>query len=617
MISRLVFFCLLLLFTQIKKATAQKFDAEVVRYTTLCEAEKDKLTQTDSLTIQINNRVGEKYTEISIPFSKTEKISDIDAWIENMDGTIVRVLKKNDFVDISAISDNSLYEDNFIRCFQLKHNVYPYHIRYTYKTTYRNFIHIAAWSPIVYNQIPTKNAELKIILPKGLLINKYASKVSDFKADSTETNLILQWKSSYDNPLKPEIFSQPEDFKPCVIVTPLLFKYGVEGSAKDWESYGNWQYRLIQDLDILPQNEKNSISILIKGITDKKELIKTLYHYMLDHTRYINVIFGIGGLKPYPASYVAQNKYGDCKALTNYMKALLSFVGIESFYTTVYASEQPQNLIKSNAGPQFNHVVLAVPLKNDTVWLENTVNTNPFGYMGTFTQNRDALLSSNGHSKLVRIPALKTEDNHVSYKLEFDLKLSGSAEVKLNVLFKGGEFESFNQLNAEYNDTDKDRIIRNYMPFDNYEVVSWNLKKFNRDTACIELNTILNLNKFLKPLGNEYYLSIYPCRLPAFVSPANRTLPVVLPFPICNSYTLTYNFPVVNELKTSIEPVSIKTRFGTYEMIFNVDKDKIVVTKRFVMFSGSYSIEQYADLYSFIQSVKDSDRKKIIFKPKN
>ena len=80
---------------------------------------------------------------------------------------------------------------------------------------------------------------------------------------------------------------------------------------------------------------------------------------------------------------------------------------------------------------------------------------------------------------------------------------------------------------------------------------------------------------------------------------------------------LTYNFPIANELKTNIEPVSIKSRFGTYEMTFNVDKDKIVVTKRFELFSGSYSIEQYADLYSFIQSVKDSDKRKIIFKPKN
>ncbi len=597
--------------------SAQKYDAEVVKYTTTCEAEKDKLIQTDSVTIQINNRIGEKYTEISIPFSKTEKISDIDAWIENMDGITVRVLKKSDFSDKSAISDISLYEDNFIRCFQLKHNVYPYRIRYTYKTTYRNFIPIAWWTPIVYNAIPTRNAELKVVLPKGFQFSKYANNVSDLKADSTETNLILQWKSSYDKPLKPEIYSQPEDFKPCVIITPLHFKYGIEGSAKDWESYGNWQYRLIQDLDILPEAEKNSISTLIKGITDKKELVKTLYHYMQDHTRYINVTIGIGGLKPYPASYVAQNKYGDCKALTNYMKAMLSFAGIESFYTTVYASEQPNELIKFNEGSQFNHVVLAVPLKNDTVWLENTVNTNPFGYMGTFTQNRDALLSNNGHSKLVRIPALKPKDDLVSYHLSFELNLIENTKLNLNISFKGKDFETFDQLHSDYNDDEKDKIIRNYMPFDDYEVINWNLKRKDRDTASIELSATLNLNKFLKPLGNEFYFSIYPSKIPAFVLPANRTLPVVLPFPICNSDTLIYALPTGYELKNKPESISIKNQFGTYNLASTVIDGKITIFKRFELFSGSYSIGQYPEFYSFIQSVKDLDRKKIIIKPIN
>jgi hypothetical protein len=342
-----------------------------------------------------------------------------------------------------------------------------------------------------------------------------------------------------------------------------------------------------------------------------------LYHYLQDHTRYINVSIGIGGLKPYPASYVAQNKYGDCKALTNYMKALLSYAGIESFYTTVYASEQPHPIIKNLAGPQFNHVVLAVPLKNDTIWLENTNNTNPFGYMGTFTPDHDALLNCNDHSRLIRIPALKTEDILVSYKLEFDLNKSENAQVKLNMSFKGRDFEAFNQLHSVFNDSEKDRIIRDYMPFDNYEVVDWNLVKLHRDTARIELKATLNLNKLLKPLGNEYYLSIYPCRIPTFGPPANRTLPVVLPYPICNSDTLVYNLPLGYELKSKFEPISIKTKFGTYELALIVGNGKILVTKRFELFPGSYSIEQYLDLYSFIQSVKDVDRRKIIIKPTN
>jgi hypothetical protein len=75
--------------------------------------------------------------------------------------------------------------------------------------------------------------------------------------------------------------------------------------------------------------------------------------------------------------------------------------------------------------------------------------------------------------------------------------------------------------------------------------------------------------------------------------------------------------PVGYELKSGVEPILIKTRFGTYEQMLSVENGKIVVVKKIELFSGSYSVEQYIDLYSFIQSVKDVDRRKIIIKPIN
>jgi hypothetical protein len=614
MILRSLLFCFIFLITFSLKLASQSFDAEVLRYTSLCYVDKEKLTQTDTITIQINNRAGDKYTKISIPYSKLEKVSGIEAWIEESNGSVVRNLKKSDISDRSAVSENSLYEDDFVKCFQLKHNIYPYKITYTYQTIYKNYLTISSWTPVIYDKIPTKMGILKIQIPKDFEYSKYSTNVFDFQIDSTEANILLEWTASYPKPIEPEIFSQPEDLKPYVLVTPKYFKYGVDGSSKDWISYGNWQYKLLQNLDVLPEEEKTAISELVKGITDKREIIKILYHYLQDNTRYINISIGIGGLKPYPASYVALNKYGDCKALTNYMKAILNFVGIESFYTKVKASEQPQNILKSIAGPQFNHVVLAVPLKNDTIWLENTNNTNPFGYMGTFTQNRDALLVSKDKSKLVRIPALKSKGNLSSYKLDFDLSTTESSNVTFHSTFRGSVFEVFNQLHNEYNDDEKDKIFRNYLPFDNYEVIKWELVRENRDTAKIGLNANLNLSKLLKPLGNDYYLSLFPCRIPLFTEPSIRKLPVILPFPICNSDTLIYNIPNGYELKNKPDTFSIKTKYGKYELKLNSVNGKIYAIKHFELYSASYSPADYLEFYSFIKSVNEIDRMNLVLK---
>jgi hypothetical protein len=155
------------------------------------------------------------------------------------------------------------------------------------------------------------------------------------------------------------------------------------------------------------------------------------------------------------------------------------------------------------------------------------------------------------------------------------------------------------------------------MPFDNYEVLNWDLRKLHRDTARIELNAELSLSKFLKPLGNEYYLSLYPSRIPSFSIPSNRTLPVVFPYPICNSDTLIYNLPIGYELKTIIEPVFLESKFGVFVMASNFSNGKLYITKKIELFSGSYSIEQYPAFYAFIQSIKNIERRSILFKSIN
>ncbi|MBC8005722.1 MAG: DUF3857 domain-containing protein [Verrucomicrobia bacterium] len=594
---------------------SQAFDAEVVEYTTLCSIDKDKLTQIDTVTIQVNNRAGDKFTDIAIPYSKTDKLSNVAAWIEDMNGNIIRSLKKSDMTDKSAISDISLYEDNFNKCFQLKHNTYPYRITFTYQTNPKNYMMICWWTPIYSHAIPTKMAKLTVMLPKGFGYSKHVNNISDYTCDSSATNLCMVWKSSYQKLIEPEIYSQPKNFMPYVLLMPLQFNYGIPGCSKDWISYGNWQYTLMQGLDILPENEKETALSLTKGITDKKEIVRILYHYLQDNCRYINVSIGVGGLKPYPATYVAMNKYGDCKALTNYMKALLACVNIESFYTKVNSSKQPEQIIKAVPGPQFNHIILTVPLDKDTIWLENTTNTNPFGYMGTYTQNREALLVSKDNSKLIRIPAIKPKNNHDTYNLEIDLNDQENSKVTVHAVFKGTNFEVLNQINDDFNEEEKDQIFRNYLPFSNYEVSEYKLIRQNRDSAKIELVAQLSFGQVLKSLGKESYFNVLPCTLPAFTIPEKRNLPVELPYPILRSDTLIYNLPAGYGLKSEVDTLSIQTKFGHYSRQLNTVNGKIQIVKQVELYPGTYSKEQYPEFYSFIKDIIKKEQLTLVLKP--
>lgn len=605
---------LLILFFRIN--IAQPSNAEVIKYDTYYEVSPNNLTEEIFITIQINNRLGDEYADISIPFSKNLKISDLKAWISTPDGTVLRELKRSEIIEKSAISEISLYQDQYVKTFQLKHNVYPYLISYSYKFLLNQFIEITNWTPVLFKEISTTNAKLKITVPNNYPIKQHLSNIAEPTTIKNEDKTIYEWNSSYISNNNAEIYSNPELQLPSVNLMPINFKYGFEGTAESWESFGDWLFNLNQDLDILPESEITTINRLISSSNDKKETIKRLYHYLQDHTRYINVSIGIGGMKPYPASYVSTNKYGDCKALTNYMKTLLKYAGIESFYTIIYANEQPKTLKKDFPSQQFNHVILAVPLDNDTIWLENTSPINPFGYIGSFTQNRDALLIAKNNSKLVNTPSLKASQNQKCTKIEFDLSSTGDALATITNCYRGRDFEWFSQLNTVLNGDEKDRIIREQMPFTNYEVINWDLIKANRDSAKINLNTTLKLFKVAKSMGDESYINLYPTALPPFQKPQNRKYPLFIPYPISSSDTLIYNLPQGFDFKNEITPVSVDTKYGYFELKTKKENNKLYVIKTLLIDTGDYSLTEYPEFYKFIQTIKDTDKKNpIIIKP--
>jgi transglutaminase-like putative cysteine protease len=592
-------------------------DCAVLQYLSYYEIREGKLSQTDTIVIQINKRTGEDLCQVEIPFSKSDPIIEFSAWIEDTTGIVLRRLKRQEYTDVSEISDYSLYEDYFSRNFQLKHNVYPYRICYTYKITFRQFAGITNWYPVLDSDVPTQHAKLVLEIPKDYGIKVLEKNISPPVIHQNHERITRTWNTSYDGSLRSEIFCPIlSGFLPSVQIVPLQFTYGCTGSTTDWQSFGKWQADLNQDLGNLPESEKRRISDLVGQARDKKEKVRLIYHYLQDNTRYINVTLDIGGMKPYPAEYVATNKYGDCKALTNYTKAMLNFLGIESYYTLVYSSRQPREISQNFPSQQFNHVVLVIPFDPDTLWLENTSNINPFGYAGTSIQNRLALLVDHDRSRLVRIPSLRNTDVRESGKMEFFLDLGDNAKVAMIHDFKGSKFELYNSLFTQNNRDEQSAYIHDHLPFTSFEIQDWKILKDNRDARNIKLETTLTVHHFVKSLGMEKYFTLVPLAIPDFPVPKSRKLPVQLPYPIVLSDTAIFHTSSYFNKIDVPQDTAFTSKFGRYNVHFNREGNKITVLREFVLHPGNISLDEYHVFYSFLAAIKTNGNRKILMQRK-
>lgn len=321
-----------------------KLQSQVLEYhTDVTVTPEQKLFTKVKYRIQVNNEDERDIGEIKIRHSGKSKFKVKEAKI-SFNNEVVRKLKKKEFTTTNAYSSSTFHQDDLITRFKLHWDNYPYIIEYLYEELEEDYLFIGYWSPYVKEKWTTKNAELSVHIPSTYKVNINTDEGFQYEENVNINIKTLKWTyTDYKLP-ESEYFSPSfRSIIPFVKIVPDQFVYGVKGSTSNWKEYAKWVENLNADADDLPNSEKTKIDNLIKDAKTDEEKLDILYKYMQENTHYVNVDIDLGGFKSYPASYVCKNKYGDCKALTTYMKSMLNYAGIKAYYTHKHRSKYRKN----------------------------------------------------------------------------------------------------------------------------------------------------------------------------------------------------------------------------------------------------------------------------------
>jgi len=595
-------FTVLTIFLLIPLLVAGQPDGIIDNYDVRLEINNGKLTERVSYFIQVNSQSGNDIGEISIYHEPSDKYKLEEAILLDKSHQIIRKVKSKDIHTEHAASRSTFFDDRLVEKFSLKHNSYPYYIKYAYSITKSEFLILDYWYPLVYNSSPTKKASLTITHPQDYEVLIDSSGQFDYSETVSEGIITQQWTKVNIEPAKTEAYASPlTESLDYIRAIPRTFVYGVPGNYYSWKEFGLWANSLNMDADILPFNRVNELKEKFSHISDQKELIKTLYYYLQDQTRYINVSLGIGGFKPYPASYVASNKYGDCKALTIYMKALLKAFDIDSYYTKVYAGVNPVKINTNFPSQQFNHIILCVPFGQDTIWLENTSNHLPFDYLGTFTQNRHVLVVNNEGGHICKTPPLAENILSNTFKLKItDSGLSGTIRSKLS----NAEFEDLSYVDQNFVQKDQRDFVEKYLSKSDVLLIDYSLNKPSRDSAKIDLTAEASFNHLLRRVGPMKLVAIPALRKPSSDNFKNRINPIRFNYPQSVYDKIEITIPEGYNLDKLPDPLELTTDFGSYNCSFSQSEGVIVINRNFTLKSGEYSPSEGASIYDFFQKIE-------------
>jgi hypothetical protein len=549
-------------------------------------------------------------------YNKFLSIRNVKITVYNSNGEEVKNLRDAEVRDYSAISGYSIYEDERVKYLNPHYRSTPFTVEYKYVINYNGLLSYPEWRLYEDYNISLESSSIRVIAPQGFKFRHLEQNIkADFVQSEENGKSVYSWKAGGLPALRKEIYSSPiRDFAPAIFFAPDIFEIdGYSGNAETWSGFGRW----ISDLGCNGSNElstetRKKMEEITSKCDNDRQKIKLVYKFMQDKVRYVSIQEGIGGWKPFGAETVDRLSYGDCKALANFMKSLLSAAGIKSFYTLVMAGKDAAEIKEDFSSNQFNHAIICVPLNNDTIWLECTDQHIPCGYTGTFTDDRQVLLTGSAGGVLVRTRHYSIDDNVRSRTASVSLQKDGSAKVEISNRNSGFYYDDMLPVLMK-DDEDKKKDIQSQIPIPGFSISKFSFSETDSDLPSITEKLELSVPVCGSVTGAR--LIINPNLFSRIKQMPGRTgerfSPIVIRRPFREVDTVSFNLPEGFMIERPPAKKTISSKFGScsYEILPDTKNFKFVRTLN--IFKGYYPVSDYNDFVDFFEKVYISDESKI------
>jgi hypothetical protein len=575
-----------------------------------------KLVQKVKYAITILNKNGDSDANFRHRYDKNVKVSNIKAQIYDEYGAEYKKKGGFDILDYAMISEGTTYSDQRVKAIIPEHYDYPFTIEYTYEVTISETIQFPGWYPIDDYNVAVEKSKYTLIISKQANCRYFEKNITNkAQIQNTADNNIYTWELNNTEAVTDEnLCPALVDITPVVLIAPSIVNVeGYAGNFGTWKGIGLWINQLLEGQDKLNDDTKAKILKLTEGISDDRTKIKKLYEYMQNKTRYVSIQEGIGGFQPFDAETVDRLSYGDCKALSNYMKSILSVVGIKSLYTRVLSGDEKPTLITNFPSNQFNHIILCVPLINDTVWLECTSQSSPFNYLGTFTADREVLVITPDGGKLVRTPGLTAEADLESRRTNVSLDQSGGGIANVKTTYHGATYDMYMGILMS-DQADRKKMLTRRIHIPNFELNSFNIQESKTELPFVTEKLDLSITSYCTRVGGKLMLTLNIMNKlgdTPFQS-TTRKNPISIKWPVYEVDTVSYDLPVGYTMEKIPSKVNLSSEFGQYTTEVIKSGSTIQYIRTFKVNEAEYPADRYDEIVAFFEKIVTADENKVM-----
>jgi tetratricopeptide (TPR) repeat protein len=422
----------------------------------------------------------------------------------------------------------------------------------------------------------------------------YLWKHSNLKPDSEEDKKEEEQSSEEDAQSE-----EAEEFHPHVQLTTF----------QSWEEVGQWYATLQKDRIVPDEKIKLKAEEVIRGLQSEQDKVKALYEYVAKNFRYVSLSLGQGRYQPHLAADVMVNQYGDCKDKHTLLAAMLASAGLRAYPVLMNSSRKLDADVPSPG--QFDHVITAIPLGNETLWADTTAEVAPVGLLAPPLRNKKALIiPTAGPAHLETTPTAPpflsselviiegTVDDLGKISAHTRMVLRGDSELYMRIIFRRTPRSNWKDLgrmlsivggfSGEVTDIKTTDVTDLSKPFE----VEFNVSQtdfFDRSSKKFKIE-----------------LPFPPLKMPGLTGrKAASTKPIELGVPIDISYHLKITLPSKYQARIPV-PLKVTRDYGEYVADYKLDGQTLTGVRSLRLKQTELPAERLQDYRAFA-AVTESD----------
>ncbi|HEX5835350.1 MAG TPA: DUF3857 domain-containing protein [Pyrinomonadaceae bacterium] len=376
---------------------------------------------------------------------------------------------------------------------------------------------------------------------------------------------------------------------------------------QSWDEVGQWYAELQRDRVVPDEKIKVKAEEIIKGRATEKEKAQALYEYVAKNFRYVSLSLGQGRYQPHAATDVMVNQYGDCKDKHTLLASMLAATGLRAYPVLMNSARKIDIDIPSPG--QFDHVISAIPVGNETLWADTTSEIAPVGLLSPRLRNKKALMiPTSGPARLETTPAEPPFLSSEVVSLEGTVDDLGKITAKARLVLRG-DAEMFMRYMFRRTPKSNWKALGFYLGMAggvHGEVTDITTTDPADLTKPFEIEFNVTKNDFLdwssKKLKVE--LPFPPFRLQQFgARKTNSKKPLELGPPIEISYSLKITLPSKYQARLPL-PLKVTRDYGEYAATYKLEGQTLTGQRTLRLRQRELPAERLQDYQAFAAAAR-------------